>query len=327
MKLLKVVKRATLGLFLAATTIIGGDMAYRMLIREGAEKLKPDEIEQARAIFGDEIDYSKVRIAPFRFSMLQDKDFIMTIGNSIYYDVATKSNPEPVQHFIHEMTHIWQNQNNIPNTGIYGSIRLWLISKKQGYEAAYSYQATEGKKLTDYNMEQQGDIVAYYQALEGSLRTVKGKPQIIDIEKSESFYMKPVIDSTETTFSIDSTMIITQDFNDQAILDLVPNGYTPVKKPQKSVTPFNEKAKRQLEEARKKDKAVRQIIHAQFNSAASTWDELEKIEVKKQFRVNNKKPVEKCPPQQPMPCLASPVANPLLPKRILFNPRSNFQSR
>lgn len=326
MKLLKVVKRATLGLFLAATTICGGDIAYRMLVREGAEKLKPDEIALAQTIFGDEIDYSKVRIVPHRFSMFQGRDVVVTLGNEIYYDPATKINPEPVNHFIHEMTHIWQNQHKMPNTGVRGALKLWLSSKNHEYHAAYEYEAEEGKKLTDYNMEQQADIVSYYQFLNNFLRAQKDQPQIIDIEKSESFYMKPVVDSTVVAPVIDSTLII-QEFNDQAILDRVPDGYKPMRKPKAPAAPVDPENQKRIDKTLHKNKAVRNIVHAQFNAAACSWEELEKIKVKKQFRVNNKKPVDQCQQQQPLPCLAEPVANPLLAKPVLFNPRSILQSR
>lgn len=285
MKLLKTVKRTALGLFLAATTICGGDIGYRMLIREGGEKLKANEIELCQTIFGDEIDYSKVRIVPHRFSMFQGREVIVTLGNEIYYDPEEKDNPEPISCFIHEMTHIWQNQNNIPHTGVRGALALWWHSKPHRYHSSYAYTPIENACFTDYNMEQQADIIEDYQDQVDQLRKLKNQPQIVDIETSESFYMKPVIDSTAL-----------KDFEDKTILDSIPTGYEAVKKP--PPTKYSPEVIAKLEKSAaidrknaEKEKAVRSIVHAQFSTAACTWEELEQIKVKKQYRIKKKKPV------------------------------------
>ena len=57
--------------------------------------------------------------------------------------------------FIHEMTHIWQYQQGYPVMAR-GAIRLGL---------SYDYELSADKKLSDYNMEAQGNIIADYFAL------------------------------------------------------------------------------------------------------------------------------------------------------------------
>ena len=57
--------------------------------------------------------------------------------------------------FIHEMTHIWQYQQGFP-VMFRGAIRLGL---------SYDYKLEADKKLQDYNMEAQGNIIADYFSL------------------------------------------------------------------------------------------------------------------------------------------------------------------
>jgi type VI secretion system secreted protein VgrG len=62
--------------------------------------------------------------------------------------------------FVHEITHVWQYQNNILDprgSGIGEFFRNWL-----NYNNAYYYTLDDAKDLTDYHMEQQAVIVEEY---------------------------------------------------------------------------------------------------------------------------------------------------------------------
>lgn len=60
--------------------------------------------------------------------------------------------------FIHEMTHIWQYQLKYPVAK--NGVIIQLKNELGG--SVYAYSLSSNKKLKDYNMEQQGDIIADY---------------------------------------------------------------------------------------------------------------------------------------------------------------------
>lgn len=57
--------------------------------------------------------------------------------------------------FIHKMTHVWQFQLGYP-VRLRGAIRIGL---------SYAYMLGAGRRLSDYNMEAQGNLLADYFAL------------------------------------------------------------------------------------------------------------------------------------------------------------------
>jgi hypothetical protein len=121
--------------------------------------LSPGEIAMASLLFGDAIDYSRVRVFNRRYlPYLQPKNCAMTPNGSIYFhhscfldDYSTASLTG--QHwFMHEMVHVWQHQLGYP-VRLRGAVRLGL---------PYHYDLHEGATLADYNMEAQGDLLADY---------------------------------------------------------------------------------------------------------------------------------------------------------------------
>jgi hypothetical protein len=141
--------------------------------REQARPLTFGEIAMASAVFGDAIDYSKVRVHQRRYLPfgLQPKNCAMSPNGSIYFhrscfleDFSTAS--ENGKHwFIHEMVHVWQHQLGYP-VRLRGALRIGL---------SYRYELGPGKTLADYNMEAQGDLLADYFVLKhlGSPRAMR----------------------------------------------------------------------------------------------------------------------------------------------------------
>ncbi|MES1945962.1 Rhs element Vgr protein [Salinisphaera sp. C84B14] len=121
------------------------------------------EIALARKIFGDSIDYSKIRVHndEYLWLGLQSDDTAMTPNRELYFnpknfleDYSTDT-PGNKWWFMHEMTHIWQYQLSYP-VKWRGALRLGL---------SYEYSLSENKRLSNYNMEAQGNILADYFAL------------------------------------------------------------------------------------------------------------------------------------------------------------------
>ncbi len=123
--------------------------------------LTPGELEIARSVFGGSIDYSKVRIHNDTSNMFQSKDTTVTPNGEMYCGADSYSDDfskGDVHRFVHEMTHIWQYQNNVLNP------RIAAVKEefKSGfcYTSAYDYTPDPKKDLLDYNLEQQADMVA-----------------------------------------------------------------------------------------------------------------------------------------------------------------------
>jgi hypothetical protein len=132
-------------------------------MRRLARGLTPGEIDMASLLFGDAIDYGRVRVHNRRYLPfgLQPKNCAMTPNGSIYFHQScflpdyTAGDPLTIHWFIHEMVHVWQHHLGYP-VKVRGAIRIGL---------AYHYDLYEGATLADYNMEAQGDLLADYFAL------------------------------------------------------------------------------------------------------------------------------------------------------------------
>jgi hypothetical protein len=121
------------------------------------------EIQMAKKIFKDSINYARVRVHKegyFPFG-LQDARTAVTPNGEMYFpplkfleDFST-SNDLNKCWFMHEMTHVWQHQ-----------LGYWVMFRgafRPGLD--YKYTLDAQRKLCDYNMEAQGDILADYFAL------------------------------------------------------------------------------------------------------------------------------------------------------------------
>lgn len=121
------------------------------------------EIEMARLLFGDAIDYARVRIygRGFLWFGLQHPHVAISPNGNIYFtatrylDDFSTSTHRDKHWFIHEMVHVWQFQLGYPVL-LRGAVRLFLD---------YDYRLDATKRLSDFNMEAQGELLADYFAL------------------------------------------------------------------------------------------------------------------------------------------------------------------
>lgn len=122
--------------------------------------LTAGETVMARRLFGDAIDYRRVRIYNRRYLPfgLQPRNCAMTPNGAIYFHKSCclldfSAGSEDARHwFMHEMVHVWQHQLGYP-VRLRGAVRLGL---------SYRYDLVRGRTLADYNMEAQGDLLADY---------------------------------------------------------------------------------------------------------------------------------------------------------------------
>ena len=82
------------------------------------------------------------------------------VSGAIYRKDYSKAGVGLQAFFIHEMTHVWQYQNNILRVKL--SAILGQIRHFGNYGKMYEYTLEEGKNLIDYGIEQQAAIVEDY---------------------------------------------------------------------------------------------------------------------------------------------------------------------
>lgn len=129
--------------------------------------LTSGELSMARSLFKDSVDYARVRVhneeyLPFG---LQPDNTAMTPNGEMYFNPdfykADFSVDARDRHwFMHEMVHVWQHQLGYW-VRLHGMLlhpgTLWGLLGDP-----YVYEFKAGSKLQDFNMEQQGDILADY---------------------------------------------------------------------------------------------------------------------------------------------------------------------
>jgi hypothetical protein len=122
-----------------------------------SRSLTVGEIDLARSIFGDCVDYSKVRLIRGKWWPFQPRNAAMAPMGNIYFhpvgggwseDFANESVRRQA-FFIHEMVHVWQAQ---------AKGRFYLPLMRHPF-CRYDYQLTPGKPFDRYGLEQQAEIV------------------------------------------------------------------------------------------------------------------------------------------------------------------------
>lgn len=128
-------------------------------------KLTSGEIDLARQVFGDALDYDKVEVTNARFTGFHPKGVAMAPDGNLYMpecystDYAAESSYWRGC-FIHEMAHVWQFQQKILNP-VTEALAL-NYRHAFNYYAAYDYRLETAKDLLEYNMEQQASILQDY---------------------------------------------------------------------------------------------------------------------------------------------------------------------
>jgi hypothetical protein len=121
--------------------------------------LTPGEIELSASVFGDAIDYSRVRLIKRKWWPFQPRNFIMTPCGNLHFDPkgSAWSNDFSTESigiqglFIHEMTHVWQTQKKG---------RFYLPLMRHPF-CRYDYAVRAGWPLERYGLEQQAEIVSH----------------------------------------------------------------------------------------------------------------------------------------------------------------------
>jgi len=130
----------------------------------GDRGLTAGEEAMARTVFGDGVDYKSIRINHHGYRLFfgfQDPNTAVTPNGSmymphpIYRDDYSLGDDADRRLFMHEMVHVWQNQMNYP-------VKTKGLTVTSRGDSAYAYTLTPTSRLSDFNMEQQGNLMSDY---------------------------------------------------------------------------------------------------------------------------------------------------------------------
>lgn len=144
----------------ASTAGIPAGLERPKTLVDGKRRMTPGEIEMSRLIFKDSLDYGQVWVHREEFLPfgLQPDDCAMTPNGEMYFNPDrfkedfSKEKAGLKWWFMHEMVHVWQHQLGYW-VMLRGAFRIGL---------SYEYELKTGRKLSDFNMEAQGNILADY---------------------------------------------------------------------------------------------------------------------------------------------------------------------
>ncbi len=142
-----------------------------------ARSLTPGETALARSVFGDAIDYARVRLVRRKWFPFQPRGTVMAPTGNLHFhphgdlwsdDFAA----EPLYRqglFMHEMTHVWQAQTRG---------RFYLPLMRHPF-CRYSYRLEEGRPFGRYGLEQQAEIVRHAFLAEKGFRLGAAPPRTL----------------------------------------------------------------------------------------------------------------------------------------------------
>lgn len=151
----------------------GIDPPTKVVRLETKRYLTAGEIALSKLIFNNSINYSKVLIkrggllglpnstknamTPFGEIHLPEESFLSIKDFSVSKEASDRI------WFIHEMAHVWQHQLGYNNFG--AGLEIGIRGGYTSESKAYDYDLLcddQDKKLNQFNMEQQGEIISHY---------------------------------------------------------------------------------------------------------------------------------------------------------------------
>lgn len=155
------------------------------------------EKELVQSVFKNKIDFDKIKIYLGSYFPLntQDVDTLVTPNGSIYImqklyreDYSAETN-DFKKVFIHEMGHVWQHQKKLSVLIRAGAVQACSILKGGNpndydiFEGKYYNGLFKPKKLVDYNLEQQAEIISDYWAIQNNGVNLMSKSNRNNINK------------------------------------------------------------------------------------------------------------------------------------------------
>lgn len=120
-----------------------------------ARPLSDFERHEARSVFGDALELDRVSLR--EHPVMGSLGYARALPWRIYFPPGAFGSPGFVPWLIHELTHSWQYQHGIPVVRI-----VWNALRREydyGGEAGLRAARAAGRRFTDFNTEQQGDVL------------------------------------------------------------------------------------------------------------------------------------------------------------------------
>ena len=111
----------------------------------------------------DSIRYKKSKVSDYIVEKHQSDAF--AIGNTVHMHSRFNDEGNPVGSwvFLHEHVHIWQNQNcNVEIPSFLNIVYKGITKQEAKKRLPYFYTLDANKDLSDYNVEQQANMIADY---------------------------------------------------------------------------------------------------------------------------------------------------------------------
>jgi hypothetical protein len=145
--------------------------------------LSPSERKLAASVFGDALKLDQIRLDNKALIGCKKRNIVYVS----FFTVNSWGKIHPTT-FIHELVHIWQYQKL---GAAYMTQALRAQHTKEGYNYGGVNRLREGMelktKLTDFNLEQQADIIADYYAIREGLKPTWGKGTQADLPVYQYF--------------------------------------------------------------------------------------------------------------------------------------------
>lgn len=125
----------------------------------GERGLTSGEIELARSVFGNAIDYARVTLKRRKWAFFQPRNITMAPRGHIYFHPLSDAYCDDFSTagvlrqglLIHELTHVWQTQTR----------GEWYLVFHRHPWCRYDYSLKPGWWLDRYGIEQQAEIVRH----------------------------------------------------------------------------------------------------------------------------------------------------------------------
>ena len=126
---------------------------------KNARPLTRGEIAMAQSVFGDAIDYDRVRLVRAKWWPFQPRGIVMAPSGNIHFHPKSDRWSEDFSKeglslqglFIHEMTHVWQAQTR----------GRWYLPLMRHPFCRYGYKLVEGRPFGRYGLEQQAEMIRH----------------------------------------------------------------------------------------------------------------------------------------------------------------------
>jgi hypothetical protein len=141
------------------------------------------ERTEAAIVFGSGLDYRAIRVREHR--LLGAGRIARTLPGSVNFPPGAFTRDGFLPWLVHELTHCWQYQHGV---GLHRTAATALLctfgvrSYDYGGEPGLAAATSAGRRLRDFNTEQQGDIARdYYRAVKAGRPTQVYAPFIADL--------------------------------------------------------------------------------------------------------------------------------------------------